>query len=131
VSNDRENRSVAGISLRDGRYFIARRLAGGDLGGKWEFPGGKVEGGEEPEEALRREYDEEFGVRIAVGPKICEVGFRHGEKDFRLDAYFVDLEDGLGKIELREHSEIRWASLGDLLGFDLAESDRKILPFLA
>jgi 8-oxo-dGTP diphosphatase len=123
-----ENRSVAGISLREGRYFMARRLPGGDLGGKWEFPGGKVEPGEAPEEALRREYDEEFGVRIEVGPKVCEVGFRHGEKDFCLSAYFVDIEDG--RIELREHSEIRWASFDDMISLDLAESDRKILPFL-
>jgi 8-oxo-dGTP diphosphatase len=128
VSREEEKRSVAGISLRGGLYFIARRLPGGDLGGKWEFPGGKIESGESAEEALKREYNEEFGVRIGVGQKICEVGFKHGGKAFSLNAYFVDIGDA--EIELREHSEIRWASFDDMLALDFAESDRKILPFL-
>ncbi|MDR2110325.1 MAG: NUDIX domain-containing protein, partial [Spirochaetaceae bacterium] len=49
-------RSVAGIAVEGGRFFIAQRIPGGDLGGKWEFPGGKVEEGETDAEALIREY---------------------------------------------------------------------------
>ncbi len=122
--------SVAGISLRDGKYFIARRLPVGEMGGRWEFPGGKVEPGESREEALRREYDEEFGVAIRVRLPICEVPFRHGRSDFRLWAYWVDIIAPDGQFTLTEHSESRWASLDEILELDFADSDRKILPYL-
>lgn len=122
--------SVAGISLRDGKYFIARRLPGGDMGGKWEFPGGKVETGESREEALRREYDEEFGVAIRVRLPICEVDFRHNDQMYRLCAYSVDIIAPVEVFRLVEHSEQRWASLEEIMELDFADSDRKILPYL-
>ncbi len=61
------HRVAVGIVCRDdGRVFIDRRPYGGLLGGLWEFPGGKIEPGETPEDALHRELDEEFGLRVAV-----------------------------------------------------------------
>ncbi len=122
--------SVAGISERDGRYFIARRLPGGEMGGRWEFPGGKIEAGEDCQTALCREYDEEFGVAIRVGPHICEVGFRNGGREYRLCAHYVEMIASDSDIRLREHSQFRWASLDEILDLDFTDSDAKILPFL-
>jgi len=119
---------VAGISLRNGRYFVARRLPGGAMGSKWEFPGGKVEEGEGQVAALKREYMEEFGVEVSVLMPICEVSFRNGEKDYALHAYFIDI--GNQPLMLNEHSECAWASLEEILRLDFADSDKKILPFL-
>jgi 8-oxo-dGTP diphosphatase len=123
-------RSVAGISLNEGRYFVARRLPGGDMGGKWEFPGGKVEEGEDCGRAIEREYMEEFGVKVKVSLPIADAVFRHGGEDFLLSAYWVELPPNLMNVVLSEHSEWRWASLEEILGMDFADSDRKILPFL-
>ncbi len=55
------------IIEREGKILIARRAADQKLAGKWEFPGGKVEAGESPEECLKRELEEEFGIQVEVG----------------------------------------------------------------
>ncbi len=122
--------SVAGISLRAGRYFIARRLPEGDMGDKWEFPGGKLEPGEDCEQALIREYMEEFTLEIKVSMPVCEVSFKHNDSDYLLSAYSVTLPEDLRFIKLNEHSQWRWATLDEIMELDFADSDRKILPFL-
>ncbi|MDR1900569.1 MAG: (deoxy)nucleoside triphosphate pyrophosphohydrolase [Treponema sp.] len=120
--------SVAGIALRNGRLFIARRKAGGDLGGKWEFPGGKVEADESDEDAVRREYREEFGVSVRTGPLVGSACFEHRGIPRTLNAYRIYFS--APKFKLQEHSEWRWASLEEIEGLDFAGSDRKLLPAL-
>ncbi|MDR1059439.1 MAG: NUDIX domain-containing protein, partial [Treponema sp.] len=85
--------SVAGVAIEGGRLFIARRKEGGDLGGRWEFPGGKVEPGEGDGEALVREYQEELGVPIEVGPFLSSASFTHRGKEYALHAYRVFLKE--------------------------------------
>jgi 8-oxo-dGTP diphosphatase len=123
-------RSVAGISLSEGRYFIAKRLPGGDMGGRWEFPGGKIEEGEDCWKTIEREYMEEFGIKVRATLPIGEALFKHGDSEFLLSAFWVELPPNLMNIELHEHSEWRWASLDEILELDFADSDRKLLPFL-
>ncbi len=55
------------IIEKEGKILLARRAVGQKLAGKWEFPGGKVEDGESPEECLKRELEEEFGIQVEVG----------------------------------------------------------------
>jgi 8-oxo-dGTP diphosphatase len=121
-------RSIAGICRKDGRYFVAKRAPGGDLGGKWEFPGGKVEDGETDQEALIREYYEEFGLRIEVRGRLCGVEFSHAGKGYTLGAYLILMEDGIPA--LREHTETGWADEEQIAQLDFADSDKKILPYL-
>ncbi len=121
-------RSVAGIALRHARVLVGRRKPGGSLGGKWEFPGGKREPGESDEDALIREYDEEFGVAITVGALLGESQFANGDKRYGLSALLVDLR--AEPAELREHDELRWLGADELALLDLAESDRSLLPFV-
>jgi 8-oxo-dGTP diphosphatase len=59
---------VAGVTVRNGQILLAQRNAWDSEGGKWEFPGGKVESGEDPRAALKREFREELGVDPEVGP---------------------------------------------------------------
>jgi 8-oxo-dGTP diphosphatase len=120
--------SVAGIAVEDGRFFIARRKAGGDLGDKWEFPGGKVEPGESDEEALRREYLEEFGVSIQTGALLGSASFEHHGKAYVVNAYRIYLSGQ--DLTLHEHTRWRWADPGEIEALDFAESDRKLLPVL-
>jgi 8-oxo-dGTP diphosphatase len=119
---------VAGIVIRGGKFLIARRLAGGDQGGKWEFPGGKAEEGESPGAALVREYGEEFGVAAEAGEFLAEASFEHRGTLRTLRAYRVRLNPE--HISLREHSEWRWASPEEIPALDFAPSDLKLLPAL-
>jgi len=121
-------RSVAGIAIKEGKAFIARRKAGGDLGGKWEFPGGKVEEGEGDADALRREFLEEFGVAVTDGPLLASAEFTHREQRFILNAYRIFF-DSL-HFNMTEHDECRWAALDDIERLDFADSDRLLFPSL-
>jgi 8-oxo-dGTP diphosphatase len=121
-------RSVAGIVIKDGLVLVARRLPGGEMGGTWEFPGGKLEPGEEDAQALEREFEEEFGIAARAGEKLGQAWFEHSGKHYELVAIRVELESG--PLELREHSEIRWVGAKVLADLELTDSDRSLLPFL-
>ncbi|MDR0602349.1 MAG: (deoxy)nucleoside triphosphate pyrophosphohydrolase [Treponema sp.] len=120
--------SVAGIVRRGKDLFIARRGEGGDLGGKWEFPGGKVEEGESDGEALIREFGEEFSAAVTVGPFLGSAVFEHRGAERTLRAYEVRFKKG--DFILREHAEWRWADPEEIKALDFADSDRKLLDFI-
>ncbi|MDR1024281.1 MAG: NUDIX domain-containing protein [Treponema sp.] len=123
--------SVAGIARRGDKLFIARRIPGGSLGGKWEFPGGKVEAGEGAEEALVREFQEEFSLSIEAGEELAQAAFVHHGVERKLRAYLVhfgsaDPADAV----LSCHEEWKWAPLEEIEKLDFAPSDLKLLPAL-
>jgi 8-oxo-dGTP diphosphatase len=119
------NTSVAGIAIREGRLFVARRVAGGAMSEKWEFPGGKCEEGENCEQALAREFLEEFGVKVSVGEQLSEAEFENKGQKRQLKAFRIDfLSSGF---ELREHSDWRWASFDEISEMDFTPSDLKLL----
>ncbi|MBN1700208.1 MAG: (deoxy)nucleoside triphosphate pyrophosphohydrolase [Spirochaetales bacterium] len=118
----------AAVFVKDGKFLIARRKKGGSLGNKWEFPGGKVEAGETPQEGLVREIHEEFDIAITVGEFIGSHRFSNEDKDYELMAYYTEYLDG--ELKLHEHQEIRWITLDDFDSFDFAESDRTIVEIL-
>ncbi len=109
-----------------GRVLAGRRPAGKKLGGMWEFPGGKVDPGETPEEALVRELREELGVASRVGRWLAETTHRYDFGEIRLLAYetFLDSVD----FQKNAHDELRWVSLQDLESLDLTPADRPLLP---
>ncbi len=121
-------RSVAGIAIKDGLALVARRLPGGEMGGTWEFPGGKLESGEDDAQALLREFDEEFGVAVRVGGKLGQSWFEHSGKHYELSAIQIDLDQS--PLELREHSETRWVGSSEIVDLQLTDSDRSLLPFV-
>lgn len=120
--------SVAGIAFEGGKLFIARRIPGGDLGEKWEFPGGKAEKGEGDEEALIREFREEFNTGIRVGAFLASAVFEHRGIRRRLKAYRVAFT--AHEFTLAEHTEWAWASFEEIEKLAFAESDRKLFPAL-
>lgn len=124
------SRSIACIDYRDGNVFIAKRQNKGDMGGRWEFPGGKLDEGEDNVQAIQREMLEEFGVNVSVGEKICESTFKHKEKLCYLDAYFVTFEhDGIEKpFVLTEHTEYKWVPLETIPELFFVDSDLDIYP---
>jgi len=121
-------RSIAGVAIRGNRVFISRRLPGGAMGGKWEFPGGKLEPGEQDADAAIREFDEEFGLKISVGATIGLSAFQNNGKTYELAALLVSF---CGEpLELREHDEVRWVGASELQSLDLSDSDRSLVPFV-
>jgi 8-oxo-dGTP diphosphatase len=121
-------RVTAAIIEENGKVFIAKRRAGKNLAGKWEFPGGKIEPGETPEEALARELSEEMDLRVSVGEFLCRAYFESGPIKLELLAYRVTRVSG--EPVLREHDEARWVKPSELLSYDLAESDRRVIEEL-
>jgi 8-oxo-dGTP diphosphatase len=119
---------TAGIIEENGKVLIARRKPGKHMGGKWEFPGGKIEPGESPEQSLARELDEELSVRAHVGRFLCATFFEGDGVSLELLVYQVDSVEGA--LALREHDEIRWVRPEQLASFDLADSDRMVVEAL-
>ena len=120
--------STAAIVQKGSYYLLAKRLPGGSMGGKWEFPGGKAEAGEAPEAALEREFLEEFAVPLKVGTRLASTTFRNKDRKYFLLAYEGSIEREI--TTLTEHEEIRWLTLEEIAAFDLADSDRKIYEIL-
>jgi 8-oxo-dGTP diphosphatase len=99
------------------------------MGGKWEFPGGKVESGESDSQALIREYLEEFNVPVRVGKLLASAQFEHRQNLHSLRAYEVFLESQ--DFTLTEHTEWRWIPFRDLETLEFADSDKKLFKALA
>lgn len=108
---------VAAIMVRDGRALACRRAAHKPGAGTWEFPGGKVEPGERPEEALAREIREELGVDVTVGALVDRSEVPVGGRLIDLACYRADPVGPLPTAST-DHDELRWvpvAELGDLV----------------
>jgi mutator protein MutT len=108
------------------RVLIVRRGPGQSGAGHWEFPGGKVERGESPEQALIREIEEELGLNIRVGPFIGEIEHTYPTKVIRLRVYWA--ESLHGELQLVEHDASKWLLPSEIQLEELSEADR---PFVA
>lgn len=124
--------SIACIDYRDGRIFIAKRQNVGDMGGRWEFPGGKIDSGETKVQAIKREMQEEFGVDVELLNEnpISFCNFEHKNKICSVHAYAVHFaHDGLEKkFELTEHTDYKWVKPEEIKNLEFVDSDLKLLP---
>ena len=116
---------VAAVIRSEQRVLIARRSPEKSMGGKWEFPGGKVEPGESHETALRREIEEEFGVDIEVGELILSQPYSYPELTINLTAYWATTNMVIESST--DHDLLEWVAKGDLDTYDLAEADRPVI----
>ncbi len=112
---------TAAIIINDGKILIAQRADNQNLDGKWEFPGGKVEPNETPEECLIREIREELGIRIEVECFFAESIYRYDTGTIRLLAYKARWIDG--EYKLTAHSQIKWVRPCELENYDFAPAD--------
>ena len=99
---------VAAIIEKDGKILFCKRGAGGNCEGLWEFPGGKIEPGETPFEAITREIREELSAEIKPTEIFCEYPFSYPEKEIYF--YFIKAKLLSEKIEPTFHSETKWLS---------------------
>ncbi|HHD56980.1 MAG TPA: (deoxy)nucleoside triphosphate pyrophosphohydrolase [Desulfobulbaceae bacterium] len=112
---------AAAVIRKNNLILVARRAKGEHLEYKWEFPGGKIEPGETPEECLQRELEEEFSIIAKVGRFIDENIYHYPDKSIRLLAYEVSWLDG--DFVLHVHDKVAWLTAGALLKKNLAEAD--------
>jgi 8-oxo-dGTP diphosphatase len=115
---------TAAIIRSEGRILIARRKSGQKLEGFWEFPGGKMEGEESPQECLSRELYEEFGVTARVGEILSVSDYQYDHGTIRLLA--LDVLDISGDYHLTVHDRIEWVGADTILSCLLAPADIKI-----
>jgi mutator protein MutT len=117
---------VAGVIRReDGRLLITQRLPDDTLGGYWEFPGGKVDPGEELPAALRRELMEELGVETEIGPEIQRTVHAYPDRDVRL--YFYEARIVSGEPQKLEVADLRWVTVDELMDYQFPEADLPLL----
>lgn len=120
---------TAGVVVRDGKVLVAKRKTGSHLEGLWEFPGGKLEPNESPEECLARELKEELGVGVRIG-KVQEVVYhRYPEKNVLLLFFACELVDG--EPQPLDVEEMAWVKPSDLPKLDWVPADLSFVEKLA
>jgi 8-oxo-dGTP diphosphatase len=121
---------VAAVIERGERVLICRRRATDRHPLKWEFPGGKVERGEDPAAALARELEEELAIQAAIGPEIIRYEFRYGQRPSIL-LIFYHVVDFRGEPANLQFEEIRWETRQRLPLYDFLEGDVDFVRQLA
>ncbi|APG85601.1 8-oxo-dGTP diphosphatase MutT [Sinorhizobium americanum] len=114
----------------DGRILLAQRPEGKTLAGLWEFPGGKVETGETPEETLIRELEEELGIRTKVACLAPLTFASHSYDDFHLLMPLYVCRRYQGFAEGREGQLIKWVRPKALRDYPMPPADEPLIPFL-
>ena len=118
---------VAAIIEKDGKIFATQRGYGNSKDW-WEFPGGKIEAGESPQEALRREIREELDTEIAVGQLLTSVEYDYPEFHMSMDCFICTIVSG--QLTLLEHEAARWLGAGELWQVRWLPSDIKVIEEL-
>ncbi len=123
-------RVVAALIVNDGRILACQRTRHQVMPLKWEFPGGKIEEGEQPRDALRRELEEELGIEATIGNEVVRIQHDYpsgGSVELR----FFEVHEYQGEIENRIFREVRWVGRKELPELDFLEADRTLVKDLA
>ena len=120
---------VAGLIVRDGRVLICQRRTDAAFPLKWEFPGGKVEVGEDPREALRRELREELAIEVEESKEFARHVHRYPDMP-PVELRFYRVTRYRGEVKNLIFRQIVWAHIGDLEQFDFLEGDLPLIKTL-
>lgn len=118
---------VAAIIVRDDKILATQR-GYGDMAGYWEFPGGKIESGESPEDALMREIHEELNAAIEIEREFCSVEYDYKHFHLSMTCYLCRLTSD--HLELLEHNDARWLSRDELDSVPWLAADQEIIDLL-
>jgi 8-oxo-dGTP diphosphatase len=123
-------RVVAALIVKDGKILVCQRTKHQTMPLKWEFPGGKIEEGEQPRDALRRELDEELGIDATIGDEVARIKheYRSGNS---VELRFFVVHEFRGELENRIFRDMQWADRSELPAFDFLEADVKLVSDLA
>jgi 8-oxo-dGTP diphosphatase len=123
-------RVVAALIEKDGKLLVCQRTRHQTMPLKWEFPGGKIEEGEQPRDALRRELDEELGILATIGDEVSRIQHEYPNGGM-VELRFYVVREYQGEIENRIFREIQWALPADLPRYDFLEADLTLVRELA
>jgi len=119
---------TAAIIMREGKVLIGQRHRNSSYPGSWEFPGGKMEAGETPEECMARELLEEMDIRVVVGERLAQVSHTYPDITIELIALKCEFsEDEISDIGCETHA---WVAPNELSEYDLLPPDREIAAVL-
>lgn len=116
---------VAALMRRQGKVLVGKRPEGSSLAGRWEFPGGKIELDESPEEALGRELREELGVEAEIGPLKFAATHTYGKTGILF--LFYEVKYWKGQIKTQQHMDLKWVAPKELRELELPEANSKFL----
>lgn len=121
----REVYVVAGAIIKDNKVFAAQRGNKGETKFKWEFPGGKIEPGETPEQALARELKEELKIDVKVYELITSIVDEYETQILHIDTYRCELIGGTPT--LTEHIDMKWSNKDELDKLTFSPADKPTL----
>lgn len=125
---------AAALILRENadglEVFICQRRPDQPMSLKWEFPGGKIEPGEGPEEALARELNEELGIAAIIGPRVARIRHKY-RNGGAVDLQFFTVREFQGPLENRIFNDMRWAPLATLPEYDFLAADLGLIKDLS
>ena len=123
-------RVVAALIVKAGKLLVCQRTRHQTMPLKWEFPGGKIEEGEQPRDALRRELDEELGIVANIGDELARIQHEYPNGGM-VELRFYVVRDYQGELENRIFRDIQWATPSELPKFDFLEADLTLVNDLA
>jgi len=117
---------VVGFIRKGPQILVGQRPENQSLAGQWEFPGGKIEAGEQPEEALARELQEELGIDAQIGD--LKLSYTHSFGEVNILILFYEVLFWKGEPKAQHHMMLEWIDPRELLHRSIPEANRKILP---
>ena len=123
-------RVVAALIWKNGSVLICQRTRHQVMPLKWEFPGGKIEEGEQPRDALRRELDEELGIQAVIGNEVARIVHTYPNGS-AIELRFFDVHEFAGELENKIFRDIRWVLPTELPAYDFLEADLELVRDLA
>jgi 8-oxo-dGTP diphosphatase len=121
---------VAALIFKHEQILVCQRTRHQTMPLKWEFPGGKIEEGEQPRDALRRELNEELGIEATIGEEVARI--RHEYKNgSAVELRFYAVREYKGELENRIFKDMRWAIRSELPSLDFLEADLQLVRELA
>jgi 8-oxo-dGTP diphosphatase len=123
-------RVVAGLIEKDGKLLVCQRTRHQTMPLKWEFPGGKIEEGEQPRDALRRELEEELGIVATIGDEVARIQHEYPNGGM-VELRFFLVREYLGEIENRIFKDMQWSAPRALPSYDFLEADETLVRDLA
>lgn len=123
-------RVVAALILKDDEILACQRTRHQPMPLKWEFPGGKIEEGEQPRDALRRELEEELGIEAVIGDEVARIQHEYASGG-SVELRFYEVHTYRGEIENRIFRDVRWVKRNELANLDFLEADLELVKNLA
>ena len=125
MSSDRRTIKVVAAIIKDGNKIFATQRGYGDFKGGWEFPGGKIEEGETPQEALEREIMEELDTEIEVGELLDVVEYDYPKFHLTMHCFWAKIV--AGDLVLREHEAAKWLTKETLDSVEWLPADEGLI----